>query len=112
MAETYLIIYKKMINDHFGEFPPLTPPKGGKNVKFQDFSNFLNSGAQTVNICIFFICSFCPKIICLKSSRTKLADFDDEKKGLAFFRTKNLDFSIFSYIVAPMEARTSPNIFS
>ena len=113
MAETYLIIYKKMINDHFGEFPPLNPPKRGEKheiSRFFELFEFWSPNRKYMHF--FFICSFCPKIICLKSSRTKLADFDDEKKGLAFFRTKNLDFSIFSYIVAPMEARTSPNIFS
>ena len=37
MAETYLIIYKKMINDHFGEFPPLHPPKRGEKREISRF---------------------------------------------------------------------------
>ena len=37
MAETYLIIYKKMINDHFGEFPPLNPPKRGEKREISRF---------------------------------------------------------------------------
>ena len=36
-----------MINDHSGEFSTLPHPKGG-SMKFQDFSNFFNSGGQTV----------------------------------------------------------------
>ena len=44
-----------------GSFPPFAPPKWGKNTKFQDFSTFLNSGGQTVNIRIFLFAYFVPK---------------------------------------------------
>ena len=70
-----------------GSFPPFAPPKWGKNTKFQDFSTFFNSGGQTVNIRIFFICLFCPKIICLTRCRTKLANFDAQKKCPDFLCT-------------------------
>ena len=81
-----------MINDHFGEFPPLTPPKGGKNGKFQDFSNFLNSGAQTVNICHFFYLLILSQNNMSKKFQNKIGRFRWRKKVSGLFSHEKFGF--------------------
>jgi hypothetical protein len=57
---------------------------------FGIFFYFLISGAQIVNIHIFyFFCLLCAKIICLTHCHLKLANFDDRQQNIYIMVAQN-----------------------